>query len=75
MTKICAWCRKPLDDGSDSAAEAASGITHGICLSCADEMCVRLGKPRFREAAAARSGERSPARTHPGGPAWESGLI
>ena len=45
MIRICAWCRKPLDDGSDSAAEAASGITHGICLSCADEICLRLGKP------------------------------
>ena len=45
MTKICAWCHKRLEEDSGSAAKAEPEITHGICLSCADDLWMGIGEP------------------------------
>jgi len=42
MRRICAWCRKELQE-VDSQAGTENVITHGICRNCRDNILFQLG--------------------------------
>ena len=35
MNKVCAWCRKNLDDSSSADGDDPHPVSHGICADCA----------------------------------------
>ena len=41
MQTICAWCTTIL--ATDASRSAAEGVSHGICLSCAEKICAANG--------------------------------
>lgn len=47
MKRVCAWCRRPLDDSPDTEA-TDRGITHGICETCRDKMLNTMSIPLGR---------------------------
>lgn len=44
MKRICAWCRKPLEEHNPTSDDQAD-ITHGLCHDCAHHLLAETGMP------------------------------